>query len=108
MSLTTNSAFLGCQTGTGLVRFIGLSGMAGAFQTHPAIADAHRPKLTSVAALGLVLVMLLAAGFHILQGGAQFVPVNLLLGGIAGFIAWGRLRGHRSQVARGQPLLAAK
>ncbi|HNN95981.1 MAG TPA: DoxX family protein [Pseudomonadota bacterium] len=81
------------QTGTGLVRFIGVSEWAGAFGLILPSVTRIAPKLTSVAALGLALVMLLAAGFHILRGEAQFVPVNLILGGIAGFIAWGRLRG---------------
>lgn len=81
------------ETGTGLVRFIGLSEWAGAFGLILPSATRIAPKLTVAAALGLVVVMLLAAGFHVMRGEAGFVPVNLLLGGIAGFIAWGRLRG---------------
>jgi DoxX-like family len=50
-----------------------------------------KPKLTPFGAFGLTLVMLLAAVFHIVQGMYNFVPINLVLGGIAAFIAHGRL-----------------
>lgn len=51
-----------------------------------------KPKLTSFAALGLTLVMILAAGFHIMRGEyAAFLPFNILLAGISAFIAYGRL-----------------
>jgi DoxX-like family len=48
-----------------------------------------KPKLTPFGAFGLMLVMLLAAAFHIARGEYNFVPINLLLGGIAAFIAYG-------------------
>jgi uncharacterized membrane protein YphA (DoxX/SURF4 family) len=50
-----------------------------------------KPKLTPFAALGLTLVMILAAVFHIVRGEYNFVPTNLVLGGVAAFIAYGRL-----------------
>lgn len=50
-----------------------------------------KPKLTPLAAFGLTLVMILAAGFHIARGEYNFLPVNLVLGGIAALIAYGRL-----------------
>jgi uncharacterized membrane protein YphA (DoxX/SURF4 family) len=50
-----------------------------------------KPKLTPFGAFGLTLVMLLAAVFHIVRGEYNFVPINLVLGGIAAFIAYGRL-----------------
>jgi hypothetical protein len=50
-----------------------------------------KPKLTPFAALGLTLVMILAALFHIVRGEYNFLPVNLVLGGVAAFIAYGRL-----------------
>jgi hypothetical protein len=48
-----------------------------------------KPKLTPLA--GLTLVMILAAVFHIARGEYTFVPVNLMLGGVAALIAYGRL-----------------
>jgi len=50
-----------------------------------------KPKLTPFAAFGLTLVMILAAVFHIVRGEYNFVPTNLVLGGVAAFIAYGRL-----------------
>jgi uncharacterized membrane protein YphA (DoxX/SURF4 family) len=50
-----------------------------------------KPKLTPFAAFGLALVMILAAVFHIVRGEYNFVPINLVQGGFATFIAYGRL-----------------
>lgn len=49
-----------------------------------------KPKLAPLAAAGLTLTMILAAGFHILRGEYELVPANLLLGGVTAFIAVGR------------------
>jgi putative oxidoreductase len=53
---------------------------------------ATKPRLTPLAAAGLVLVMLLASAFHLSRGEVGALPVNLVLGGIAAFVAWGRSR----------------
>jgi uncharacterized membrane protein YphA (DoxX/SURF4 family) len=50
-----------------------------------------KPKLTPFAAFGLTLVMILAAAFHIVRGEYIYVPINLVLGGVAALIAYGRL-----------------
>jgi hypothetical protein len=51
-----------------------------------------KPKLTPLAAIGLMLVMILAAGFHIARGEYRsFMPFNLVMAGISSFIAFGRL-----------------
>ena len=50
-----------------------------------------KPKLMPFAAFGLTLVMILATVFHIVRGEYNFVPINLVLGGVAAFIACGRL-----------------
>jgi len=51
-----------------------------------------KPKLTPLAAIGLALVMILAAIFHIARGEYSFfLPLNLVLGGVAAIIAYGRL-----------------
>ena len=49
-----------------------------------------RPILTPVAASGLTLVMIFAAGFHIMRGEYAAVPINVVLGSVAAFIAYGR------------------
>ena len=55
----------------------------------PAITKV-KPNLTPLAAAGLALTMVLAASFHIMRGEYALVPANLVLGGVAAFIAVGR------------------
>ena len=73
-----------------LVRFIGLSEVAGAFGLILPSALKIQPRLTPIAASLLVVVMVLAAITHVLLGefGAVIPPV--VLGSLAGFVAWGR------------------
>jgi uncharacterized membrane protein YphA (DoxX/SURF4 family) len=56
----------------------------------PAITGV-KPKLSPIAAVGLTLVMILAAGFHIGRGEYNFLAINAVLGGVAAFIAYERL-----------------
>ena len=75
----------------GLFVFIGIcEGLGGVALIVPAITKVA-PKLTPIAAAGLATIMALAAVFHILRGEAHFfLPLNVLLGGVAAFIAYGR------------------
>ncbi|MEV4513634.1 DoxX family protein [Dactylosporangium sp. NPDC049525] len=50
------------------------------------------PKLTPLAAAGLALTMLLAAGFHVVRGEYALVPATVVLGAVAAFLAAGRSR----------------
>jgi uncharacterized membrane protein len=47
-------------------------------------------RLTPLAALGLALVMVLAAFYHFNRGEVQNIAFNLVLAGITGFIAYAR------------------
>jgi hypothetical protein len=49
-----------------------------------------RPRLTALAALGFLGVMLLATPLHVIRGEYQVVPITIGLGLIAAFVAWGR------------------
>ena len=71
--------------------FIGAcEGLGGLGLILPAMTGI-KPKLTPFAAIGLTLIMILAAIFHIVRGEYSFfLPVNLMLGGVAAFIAYGR------------------
>jgi uncharacterized membrane protein YphA (DoxX/SURF4 family) len=70
----------------GLCEFLGGAGLI-----LPAMTGV-KPKLTPFAAIGLTLVMILAAIFHIVRGELSFfLPMNLVLGGVAAFIVYGRL-----------------
>jgi hypothetical protein len=75
-----------------LVRFIGASEIAGSLGLVLPAATRIRPALTSLAALGLVVVMVLAMAFHLSRGEVEALPINLILGGMAAFVAWGRAR----------------
>ncbi|MDR5683919.1 MAG: DoxX family protein [Armatimonadota bacterium] len=49
-----------------------------------------RGELTVLAALGLVVVMLGAAAWHLWRGEYENIFMNLVLAGLAGFVAYGR------------------
>ncbi|GGQ35055.1 DoxX family protein [Streptosporangium pseudovulgare] len=73
-----------------LIVFIGVCEVLGGVGLIlPAMAKV-KPMLTPLAAAGLTLTMILAAGFHIVRGEYELVPANLLLGGVSAFITVGR------------------
>ncbi len=75
----------------GLFVFIGVCEFLGGVGLILPAMTGVKPKLTAWAALGLTAIMLLAALFHIARGeSAFFVPTNLVLGGVAAFVAYGR------------------
>ena len=76
----------------GLFVFIGACEFLGGIGLILPAMTGVKPKLTPLAAICLTLVMILAAIFHIVRGEYSFfLPVNLVLGGVAAFIAYGRL-----------------
>ena len=74
----------------GLMRFIGIAELAGALGLILPAATRVLPKLTPLAAAGLLLIMVLAAGFHIQRGETGLLAVNVVLGALAALVAWGR------------------
>jgi putative oxidoreductase len=74
-----------------LVRFIGVSELAAGIGLVLPAATRIKPILTPLAAIGLVTIMVLAALVHVAFGEFSALPVNFVLGGLAGFVAWGRL-----------------
>jgi putative oxidoreductase len=74
----------------GLVRIIGISELLGGIGLVLPAATRIRPRLTALAGAALALVMVLAAAFHVSRGEFEALPVNLVLGGFALFVAWGR------------------
>lgn len=73
-----------------LVRFIGAAELAGALGLILPALTRIQPRLTALAALGLIVVMLLASAFHASRGEFGMIPVNLVIGALAAFVAWGR------------------
>ena len=53
-------------------------------------ATGIRPRLTTIAALGLALIMVLAMAFHALRQEFQALPINVVLGSLAAFVGWSR------------------
>ncbi|WP_271856020.1 DoxX family protein [Patiriisocius marinus] len=77
-------------TPLGLVRFIGISELLGGLGLLIPSIFRFKPMLTVWAALGLALIMVLAAGFHATRGEFPNIGMNVVLIGIALFIVWGR------------------
>jgi uncharacterized membrane protein YphA (DoxX/SURF4 family) len=73
-----------------MVRFIGMSEILGALGLILPSLLRIKPSLTVYAASGLVVVMVLASIFHASRGEFSAIGMNVILGGIAAFIAWGR------------------
>lgn len=74
----------------GLVTFIGVAEMLGALGLVLPLLLGLPAILTPLAAVGLVLTMLLAAGFHLKRGEYQAILVNVVLAALAAFVAYGR------------------
>jgi putative oxidoreductase len=73
-----------------LVRFIGLSEVLGGLGLILPALLRIKPFLTTWAAIGLAVVMLLAAIFHATRGEFSNIGINVVIMAIAAFIAWGR------------------
>lgn len=75
-----------------LVRFIGFTEIVGAIGLILPAVTRIKPGLTPLAALGLAVIMLLAAAFHAMRGEFSHIPLILVYGAVAVFVAWGRAR----------------
>ncbi len=75
----------------GLVTFVGIVEILGAVGLILPALTGILPVLTPLAAVGLVIVMLLASGFHATRGEYQGVVANLILFALSAFVVYGRL-----------------
>lgn len=75
-----------------MVRFIGISELLGALGLLLPSILRIKPILTPIAAIGLATVMLFAMIFHLSMGEMNVIGMNIIMMGIALFIAWGRLK----------------
>lgn len=73
-----------------LVKFIGVSELMGGLGLLLPSILRIKPYLTVWAAIGLAVVMILAAGFHSYGGEFSVIGANALFMILALFIAWGR------------------
>jgi hypothetical protein len=72
------------------VRFIGVAELAGAAGLIMPWATGVASFLTPLAAAALLVVMVLAARFHGRRGEWSGVGINVVLGVLSAFVAWGR------------------
>ena len=72
-----------------MVRFVGISELAGGVGLILPAALRIKPVLTPVAGFALALVMVLALGYHVMKGEFQALPINIVLGGLSALIGWG-------------------
>jgi len=80
------------EASTSLVRFIGISEFLGAVGLILPSLLRIQPKLTVYAAIGILTVMTFALVFHISRGETSVIGINIIIGLIAGFVAWGRTK----------------
>lgn len=73
-----------------LIRVIGTVEVAGATGILLPALTRIKPFFTPLAAAGFVVVMILAGGLHLSIG--EPPVANVILGGLAAFVAWGRWR----------------
>ena len=73
-----------------LVRVIGVAEFLGGLGLILPAATRVKPMLTPLAAVGLATVLLFATMFHISRGELGALPLPLVLGAVAAFVAWGR------------------
>ena len=76
------------------VKLIGLAEVLGAIGLILPSVLRFRPTLTPLAASGLALTMLGAVVTHIAIGEPAMTVPPLVLGGLAGVVAWGRSKAH--------------
>ena len=70
---------------TGVIDFLGGLGLV-----LPALLRIQ-PRLTPIAAIGLVLLMICATVFHVSRGEASSIGFNVVFALLAAFVAWGRI-----------------
>lgn len=73
-----------------LLRFIGVCELLGAIGLVLPALTGILPWLTPLAALGLAIIMLLAAGFHAVRREYAHIVVNAILLALAALIVYGR------------------
>ena len=75
-----------------LIRLIGVAELTGGVGILLPAVTRILPVLTPLAAAGLAVIMTLAIPFHLVRGETGAIVINLVLGALAAFVAWGRTR----------------
>lgn len=74
----------------GFIKFIGAAEVLGGLGLLLPSLTRMMPKLTPLAALGLVVIMLGAAATHVRRGEPTIPPI--ILAALCGLVVWGRLK----------------
>lgn len=91
--LVANGINYATQLPIGLLRFIGASELLGAIGILLPAATRIQPRLTPLAALGFVVIQVLAIIFHAVRGElAMALPMNIVFLSLALFVLWGRTK----------------
>lgn len=80
------------QLPTAFIRFIGVCELLGAIGMIVPGLTGIKPGLTPLAAAGLVVIMIGATVTNLIDGPQAFAAVTVVLGALAGTVAWGRFR----------------
>ena len=73
-----------------LVTFTGLVDLAAGFGILLPSLTRILPRLTVLAALGIIVLQVLAGLFHLSRGEVDVLPMNVVFIALAGFVLWGR------------------
>ena len=73
-----------------LTRFIGVMELLGALGMLLPIPTGILPWLTPLAAIGFVIIQVLAIGLHLRRGEARVLPMNIVILALSVFVVWGR------------------
>lgn len=84
----------------GLAKFTGVVDLLGGLGIVLPALLRIQPRLTVLAAIGIIVLQVLAMGFHLMRGEAMVLPMNLLLLALAAFALWGRTRAVPFAAAR--------
>jgi hypothetical protein len=76
----------------GLVKFTGIIDLLGGLGIILPAALRVQPKLTVLAAYGVIVLMIAASVFHISRGEASLIGMNIFFLVLAVFVAWGRTK----------------
>lgn len=73
-----------------LVKLTGVADLIGAIGLILPSLLRIRPRLTPIAAIGIILLMISASIFHMARGEITQIGPNIVFAGMAAFVAWGR------------------
>jgi VIT1/CCC1 family predicted Fe2+/Mn2+ transporter len=80
------------QVDAALVKISGIVDLLGGLGLILPVVFRYKPILVPTAALGIVVLMLFAAIFHILRGEFSEITVNIVFAILAALIAWARFK----------------